>query len=227
MVMHYMRCKRGHRLTDDNVYVWPSGKRTCLTCRNRYGSAPRPKAKRVYCARDHLLVGDNLRKDRDGHHRCKTCDRDRQREYARRKRARVRRERREEERRFRQGLPATTIVPHLRHAASWAVEHQAALEGRSYSTDHDGISALAKLMARRLDTKWESEVRNLQRILRGQTKLLDLSTADRLAVGIGKHPLDIFGLEWVEPGVPELCDLIDLIYMASRFVTEFQERGAA
>ena len=54
----------------------------------RGGTLPAMWLRQTHCVNGHPLSGDNLGTGSDGERRCKTCHRDRQREYARRNRQR-------------------------------------------------------------------------------------------------------------------------------------------
>lgn len=79
------RCRYGHPLEGDNLYVTPRGHSTCRECRRRsvernerkrgLRQGPRNEAK-TECPQGHPLSGDNLYATPEGRRACKTCRRE-------------------------------------------------------------------------------------------------------------------------------------------------------
>lgn len=92
-------CKHGHELAGDNLYTGPDGRKFCRTCtaeyqrRRRDGEAVpnpnkgKPRGSKTHCPQGHPYEGDNLIVRADGGRKCRECQRERQRDYERRKRA--------------------------------------------------------------------------------------------------------------------------------------------
>jgi hypothetical protein len=84
-------CPQGHEYTEDNTYIVPkSGHRQCRTCvkAKNEGNA---NCTRTHCPQGHPYAGENLVINSQGRRTCRTCVRDRAREYQRRKRLALRR----------------------------------------------------------------------------------------------------------------------------------------
>lgn len=92
-------CPRGHPYGGENLYVDPSGRRQCRTCRaasdkrRRAGRPPHPRD-RTHCPRGHPYAGENLYVDPAGRRSCRECTR------------RLKRERYQVQRSKGKGLPA-------------------------------------------------------------------------------------------------------------------------
>lgn len=93
------KCKVGHPLTEDNVYVKPDGKRRqCLKCSRERDSARSHElhpgvrhGTETHCPQGHPYAGDNLYINPALNGRvCRTCKREQGREWMRAKRARDR-----------------------------------------------------------------------------------------------------------------------------------------
>ncbi len=57
-------CQRGHEFKPENTYVYPSGKRTCKTCRQAYDRAYRQRNLEKIKAYDRAYYQRNLEKRR-------------------------------------------------------------------------------------------------------------------------------------------------------------------
>ena len=78
-------CRRGHEITDDNVYTHPDGSRRCKTCKNAHSKewskknyVPKPpKPEKTHCDNGHPLVSRNLSQYRlkRGVKTCLACER--------------------------------------------------------------------------------------------------------------------------------------------------------
>ena len=83
-------CPRGHEYTEENTYITPSsGHRTCRACIIERGEAKktRPHSRdRTHCPQGHQYDEANTTHSA-GRRVCRTCSRDRAREYSRRKKA--------------------------------------------------------------------------------------------------------------------------------------------
>jgi len=85
-------CRKGHPMTEANVYVTPSGHRRCRTCQReqakRYRSkAPKPPRPEITaCPSGHEYTPENSFLDAKGRRRCRTCRREQRRAAAVRKR---------------------------------------------------------------------------------------------------------------------------------------------
>jgi hypothetical protein len=84
------QCPRGHEYTEANAYIIPStGHRLCRACIKERGEAQKTQPHcrdRTHCPQGHPYDEANTLLTA-GRRFCRTCGRDRQREYARRKRA--------------------------------------------------------------------------------------------------------------------------------------------
>lgn len=65
------RCKRGHPLTDSNVYRWGNGKRRCAACRSERHEGP-ANASKTHCPQGHPYDEANTYV-RDGRRNCRAC----------------------------------------------------------------------------------------------------------------------------------------------------------
>lgn len=76
------KCKRGHELTEDNVYTDPKGRTFCRTCRRENVAKHRalkkegktPSSREVdFCRNGHRRTETNTYIDSEGHRHCKVC----------------------------------------------------------------------------------------------------------------------------------------------------------
>jgi len=85
-------CRKGHLLSDENVYVTPStGARSCRVCmregvRRRKGYKGIHNRDKTHCKHGHPFSGDNLRIAPNGDRLCRECKRRISRDHGNRKR---------------------------------------------------------------------------------------------------------------------------------------------
>lgn len=82
-------CHRGHPFDGENTRITPSGTRSCRTCarertrarrqKQREANPPEPRPLATSCKRGHEFTPENTHIEADGHRRCRTCRRERQR----------------------------------------------------------------------------------------------------------------------------------------------------
>lgn len=90
-------CDRGHDLSPENTYVYPSGERGCRICRTDWWRDARdrenpdrmpPASERTHCPLNHAYdVINTYVNPKTGKRTCRTCARNSNRETARRRRA--------------------------------------------------------------------------------------------------------------------------------------------
>ncbi len=83
-------CRNGHRYTQANTAITPSGHRRCRTCKREWARTSR-KAKypqnavKVECIRQHPFDTENTYVTTRGHRACRACKRDRDNRRTRRR----------------------------------------------------------------------------------------------------------------------------------------------
>jgi HNH endonuclease len=95
-----VECHLGHPYDEINTYWYPDGSRGCRECRRQHVKAWREKydppsgagkgswqKAKTHCPEGHLYDEVNTRYEKDGGRRCRTCERTRNRESQRRRRA--------------------------------------------------------------------------------------------------------------------------------------------